>query len=112
MNKRTYPLIFGRLPPTYLSIALGVALIGWQAEVGTLSQRVQWIVFASLLVSVGVPHGALDHLIARQAVSRAGKPFSLSWFFGGYLLIMIVYGATWYLLPGLSLTLFMLMSGY
>ncbi|MFD2937668.1 Brp/Blh family beta-carotene 15,15'-dioxygenase [Spirosoma flavum] len=110
MNKRTYHPVFGQITPTYLSIALGMVLVGWQAEVGTLSVTVQWIVFASLLVSVGIPHGALDHLIARETASRAGKTFSLSWFVVRYLLIMIVYGTTWFLFPGLSLGLFLLMS--
>ena len=110
MKKRIRHPVFGQIAPTYLSIAFGLVLVGWEVEVGTLSATVQWVVFAGLLVIVGIPHGALDHLIARETASRAGKTFSLSWFVVRYLLIMSVYGTTWFLFPGLSLALFLLMS--
>ncbi len=110
MIKRTYGPAPGKITPTYLSIALGMVLVGWQAGVGTISGLVQWIVFVGLLVVVGIPHGALDHLIARETASRAGKSFSLSWFVFRYLLIMALYGMAWFVFPVLSLVLFLFMS--
>lgn len=98
--------------PTYLTIGLGVALVGWQTVAGTLPPVAQGIVFAGLLFGTGIPHGALDHLIDRETATRQGKPFSLGWFLARYLLTMIGFGLVWFWVPALSLVVFLLVSAW
>ncbi len=112
MATLTAPLQRLKATPAYLTIGLGAVLVVWQAVAGPLPERVQWLVFAGLLIVAGIPHGALDHLIDQETAARLGKSFSLAQFLVRYLLTMAVYGAAWFVAPALSLLLFLLGSAW
>lgn len=112
MATLTQPLHRITTTPTYLTIALGSALVGWQWAAGSLPAPVQWLVVAGLLVGTGIPHGALDHRIDRETATRQGRSFSLIGFLAKYLLTMVVYGLAWFVAPALSLLLFLLISAW
>jgi beta-carotene 15,15'-dioxygenase len=69
---------------------------------------IQLAIFGIILVSIGIPHGAIDHLISNPKIDRKGL--------GGFLLIYLSlitgYLAIWYYLPKLALISFILMSAY
>ena len=68
----------------------------------------QWICFGAILVSIGIPHGAIDHLLLSPNINRT----NLSKFILKYLAIIIVYLGIWFLTPILALVSFVFMSAY
>jgi Brp/Blh family beta-carotene 15,15'-monooxygenase len=72
------------------------------------SEVYQWVCFGIILVTIGIPHGAIDHLLANPKIGKNElKKFILK-----YLLIIAVYLLIWYFLPKTALLLFILMSAY
>ncbi|WP_020603104.1 Brp/Blh family beta-carotene 15,15'-dioxygenase [Spirosoma spitsbergense] len=98
--------------PTSLTILAGFMLAGYQYWVGPLSVPVQLIFCFSLLVLVGIPHGALDHVIEQEGSLRQSRPFSLTRFIIKYVITMAAYGLAWLFFPVLSLVLFLLISAW
>lgn len=68
----------------------------------------QWIWFLLILVTVGIPHGAIDHLLVRPEFDRK----FLLFFILKYLLIIGIYLVFWIFTPLFSLIAFILMSAY
>lgn len=100
-------------PPLYALILTGTVLVGvlslWNAiPVDTLS-------FGILIVAVvltGIPHGAVDHLVAAELYELDATWRDQSKFYGFYLVLMAAYGGLWLIAPQLSLGLFLLMTMY
>ena len=72
-----------------------------------LSLPVQLIIAATFFALLGLPHGALDHLIFMGVAKWSPLPF-----YTFYLGIMVVYTFAWLLAPGPSLALFLVMSAF
>jgi len=72
----------------------------------------QWIFFGVLVVLTGIPHGALDHEVAKQSSKINQLNFSALKFYIRYLTPMIVYGICWFLFPTISLYIFLLLSAF
>ncbi|MCR9017382.1 Brp/Blh family beta-carotene 15,15'-dioxygenase [Aquiflexum gelatinilyticum] len=72
------------------------------------NEMFQWICFATILISIGIPHGAIDHLLLNPVVGRK----NLIRFIFKYLLIIAVYLAIWLIFPILALAAFLIMSAY
>ncbi len=60
----------------------------------------------------GIPHGAMDHYIARQQAVSAGKTFRIRQFLTNYILWILLYTLVWWISPGFSLMLFLLLSAW
>lgn len=97
--------------------ALGGALIalgGGLVQVG-LGMHEGWLLFLPLAVSAllfGLPHGAIDHLVALGLAGRALKAGNLLAVVGLYLLLALLYGGLWLVAPGLALLGFLVMTIY
>jgi Brp/Blh family beta-carotene 15,15'-monooxygenase len=63
-----------------------------------------------LLLAIGIPHGAGDHLIAEKIAKRENLTFHLRPFIVYYLGIMLAYAALWFVSPLLSFIIFMAIS--
>jgi Brp/Blh family beta-carotene 15,15'-monooxygenase len=64
-------------------------------------------IFAGLmLVLLGIPHGAVDHLVAERLAKQKNESFTLAPFIMKYLGIMFAYGVCWQFFPQLSFILF------
>ncbi|MEO0065242.1 MAG: hypothetical protein RI983_568 [Bacteroidota bacterium] len=72
----------------------------------------QWIFFGILIVLTGIPHGALDHEVAKQSSKINQLNFSALNFYIRYLTPMIVYGIFWFIYPTISLYIFLLLSAF
>lgn len=72
------------------------------------NQIFEWVLFASILLTIGIPHGALDHLLLNPKISNKG----LVKFILKYLAIIVVYLVVWIFLPVPALLVFLLMSAY
>lgn len=68
--------------------------------------------FAVFVLLLGIPHGAIDHLIEEQYLSKNARPFSLFRFLAKYLIQMAAYGILWIFFPSLSLLLFLVLSAW
>jgi len=71
--------------------------------------------FAILFVAValtGIPHGAIDHLVAARLWDLNRTWTDQSKFYGGYLAAMALYGGLWIVAPAWSLALFLVMTMY
>jgi beta-carotene 15,15'-dioxygenase len=68
----------------------------------------QWGVFFLILITIGIPHGALDHLLMSPKISKTG----LMKFILKYLGIIGIYLIIWILAPTLALIFFLGMSAY
>nr|MBI1231723.1 beta-carotene 15,15'-monooxygenase [Cytophagales bacterium] len=73
------------------------------------SESFLWAWFILLMVTLGIPHGAIDHLLYQE---NQGKKQNLKTFILIYLGIMLVYLLCWYFYPIAALVLFIGMSAY
>jgi Brp/Blh family beta-carotene 15,15'-monooxygenase len=68
--------------------------------------------FAILIGATGIPHGALDHLIAKANAEQENKTFTISRFLLRYVTVIVLYGFCWIKLPGISLVIFLIISAW
>jgi Brp/Blh family beta-carotene 15,15'-monooxygenase len=68
----------------------------------------EWALFGIILLTIGIPHGALDHLLVNPHISNKG----LVKFILKYLSIIILYLMVWIIMPVPALVIFLLMSAY
>lgn len=70
-----------------------------------------WVVLVSVFV-VGIPHGAIDHIMAAElfGLNQTLKDHLL--FYTSYLLIMLLVAALWYFVPIAGMALFLIISIY
>ncbi|PQJ36565.1 hypothetical protein BSZ35_16705 [Salinibacter sp. 10B] len=64
------------------------------------------------VVLTGMPHGAIDHLVATELYSLRATWRDQAKFYGGYLALMALYGAFWAVAPVGSLVVFLGMTMY
>lgn len=69
---------------------------------------VQFSLFGAILISIGIPHGAIDHLISNPKIDKKG----IGRFLGIYLSMITGYLIFWYYFPVLALIVFLIMSAY
>jgi Brp/Blh family beta-carotene 15,15'-monooxygenase len=95
---------------TYLfsTIAL-VAIVAFAVGGAAPPLAAQAVVLAALVAILGLPHGALDPLIARRIGLWHG-PVSFALFNFGYLGAVVVVVVLWMFAPGLSLVVFLTVS--
>ena len=100
------------LPPETVFFAaltlLALAVIGLRLPLP--SPMVQVVVLAVLVGVLGLPHGALDPLIARRA-GLWRRPLGFVGFNLGYLALVGAVVAVWFAAPGPSLVFFLVISG-
>ena len=59
----------------------------------------------TLIALIGIPHGAIDHLLHKERTGKLNIDFYIF-----YLGVMALYGLTWFIVPSWSLTFFMFLS--
>ena len=75
------------------------------------SSMAPWIVLISVFV-VGIPHGAIDHIMAAELFGLNQTPKDHLLFYSSYLLIMLLVAALWYFIPIAGMALFLIISIY
>jgi len=94
-----------------LILALGF-LLAVAHLLGNVAFEVDAIFFAFFVIILGIPHGALDHIVAEKYATSHHKSFSLILFLGNYLLQMVAYALLWFWFPAFSLFLFLIISAW
>jgi Brp/Blh family beta-carotene 15,15'-monooxygenase len=72
------------------------------------NQVFEWVLIGSVLLTVGIPHGSIDHLLTNPNLNKNG----LLNFILKYIGIILCYILIWILLPVPALIIFLLMSAY
>lgn len=97
---------------SWLNVAVGMILLLAQFIFGDLPLPVQFGYFIIMLLMTGIPHGGLDHVIARTTASENKKKFSFKTFLGRYIVAIVAYTCCWLIFPSLSLLFFILISAW
>lgn len=69
------------------------------------------ILFLSVVI-LGIPHGAIDHIVASKVYGLASTIKDTLLFYGSYLLVMLIVGILWILFPLGGLIFFLIISIY
>lgn len=88
-----------------LFVLLALAFPGWNTLIAP------WIVLSAVFL-IGIPHGAIDHVMASELFGLHTTLKDYLFFYGGYLILMLLVGALWYFLPVGGMILFLSMSIY
>jgi Brp/Blh family beta-carotene 15,15'-monooxygenase len=88
---------------------LAVGLGAWRP--GAL-QSSAFVVLLVAVVLTGMPHGAIDHLVAAKLYGLRFTWADQAKFYAGYLVLMALYGGLWVVAPVGSLMLFLVMTMY
>ena len=92
------------------SMAAVVVVLGIALRIPAPPLPVQAAILGVLVATLGLPHGALDPLIARRA-GLWRTPLGFAGFNLGYLAIVVLVVGVWLLAPAASLVGFLLVSG-
>ncbi|MBG6106999.1 Brp/Blh family beta-carotene 15,15'-dioxygenase [Frigoribacterium sp. CG_9.8] len=105
---------FARVRPSFetilFSVVAVVAVLAIALRIPTPPLPVQIGVLGVLVATLGLPHGALDPLIARRA-GLWKTPFGLAGFNLGYVAMVALVVGVWLVAPTASLIGFLLVSG-
>lgn len=91
---------------------LTLAFIAISLVFPTVMLNYGWQIAIILIVLLGIPHGASDHLIFLQLSRNGSNSKKLLHFYRYYLILMIIYGGLWWLLPTFAFGLFLTISVY
>lgn len=97
---------------TWVNALIGLILFAWLQYDGEIPMKIQLMYFAIMIGATGIPHGALDHIIAKTTATNKGQSFSIQQFLGRYILAILLYSASWIFFPGISLIIFLLISAW
>lgn len=97
---------------SWLNVTIGMILLLAQFVFGYLPLSVQFGYFIIMLLMTGIPHGGLDHVIAKTTANENNKKFSIKSFLGRYILAIAAYSCCWLIFPSLSLLFFILISAW
>jgi Brp/Blh family beta-carotene 15,15'-monooxygenase len=77
----------------------------------TANNLAPWTVLISVFL-IGIPHGAIDHIMAGElyGLSQTFKDHMI--FYGSYLIIMLFVGALWFFYPVAGMIFFLIISIY
>lgn len=101
---------FGKL----YGFVMGMSLLFILMAIGapSLLETLALGIFILGMVFTGIPHGATDHVIFSYKEKAAGREVSIARFLMLYLMGIAIYSLFWYVLPLISLLIFLLISAY
>lgn len=102
--------IFSRI--TWINAAAGSLMAIYHYMVAPLPMNVQLFYFLLMTAATGIPHGALDHIIAKTNKEKDNTEFSIQHFLGKYVLVILFYTACWIIFPSISLLIFLIISAW
>ncbi len=93
-------------------ILVGFLLLIIQHYTQPLSVQLQFIIFLTGIVLIGIPHGAADLLVATQNAGQKERTFSKLRFFINYLGRLFLFAAVLWLFPVAGILLFIFFAAY
>jgi Brp/Blh family beta-carotene 15,15'-monooxygenase len=100
--------------PRIYGIVVGLTLltVAFEFVSGVALGSVAVALLVVAVVSTGMPHGAIDHLVAAELYGLDFTWSDQAKFYGGYLALMALYGVFWVVTPVWSLVVFLGMTMY
>ncbi|MFN5421848.1 MAG: Brp/Blh family beta-carotene 15,15'-dioxygenase [bacterium] len=102
--------IFSRI--TWINAAVGLGMLAYHYTISPLPMNFQLFYFLLMTAATGIPHGALDHIIAKTNTEKHKQEFSIQHFLGKYVLVILFYTACWIIFPSISLLIFLIISAW
>jgi beta-carotene 15,15'-dioxygenase len=102
-------LIMNNIKTEFVLLLLGVLTLLYHFLLYPIPNDIQMIILLSLVLIVGVPHGALDFLVDEQNETIQNNQFSILKFVGVYLTRLFAFALFWFL-PWLAFSLFIVFS--
>ena len=102
-----------RSPRVYAAVVGATLLTAGLSLTGTLS--LGSVAFVVLMIGValtGIPHGAVDHVVAADLYGLSSSWSDQAKFYGVYLALMTAYGVLWLITPVVSLAVFLGLTVY
>lgn len=97
---------------TWIHTLIGILLLAWQVWGNGIPMKWQVAYFIVMMAMTGIPHGALDHVLAKANAEREKINFSIQRFLSRYLFATLAYGLCWVLFPSFSLLVFLVISAW
>lgn len=95
-----------------LSLSLTLLFILFSLLFPDSSERLApWIVVTSVFL-IGIPHGAIDHVVSSELFGTGRSLKGHLIFYGSYLIIMLILGLIWIFTPVFGMIIFLLISIY
>ncbi len=91
-------------------IVFSLGFLGLSSVWKDMPVQVEWGFCAVLLATLGIPHGAADHLVAEKLAHAEQQSFHLPMFLAKYLSVMAAYLVLWYISPLVSFGVFIAIS--
>jgi beta-carotene 15,15'-dioxygenase len=98
-----------RSPSVFRSVVVATLGITVVAAATALPEHVSIGVVIAVVAVLGIPHGALDHLVA-DAIDGGHDAASRRRFLGRYVIAMAAVGVVWLVAPPIALATFLLLS--
>jgi beta-carotene 15,15'-dioxygenase len=102
-------LIYSNIKAEFVLLFIGILTLLYHFLLQPISNDVQMMILLSLVLVVGVPHGALDFLVDEQNETIQNNQFSILKFVGVYLMRLFAFALFWFL-PWLAFSLFIVFS--
>ena len=94
-----------------LQFAVGLTAIAINVFFPEFAEQSKYIIFAIVILLIGMPHGALDHHIDGNLENWNPYTFNKK-FYGQYFLLMGIYSVVWIFFPFFSFMFFLLITLY
>jgi beta-carotene 15,15'-dioxygenase len=96
----------------FWTLSIGLLFVLLLQFLPEISPTIDYIFFLVFVIFIGIPHGAIDHLIEKRSAQYQKKSFSLINFLAKYLIQMGFYGLLWWFFPSISLLIFLILSAW
>lgn len=102
-----------RSPNVYALVVACTLLTAALSFWGALSLgSVAFVILMVVVALTGIPHGAVDHVVAADLYGLTSSWSDQAKFYGVYLALMAAYGVLWLISPVVSLGLFLVLTMY
>ena len=88
---------------------LAIALSLWTPE---LIEQTKYYIFCFIMLVIGIPHGAVDHIISADLYNLSKSFSDQIKFYFPYLALMFAMGIIWYISPIIGFAIFLLCTIY
>lgn len=100
------------LPLDILTVAVSIIAILISIIRPDVAETTKYYIFAVVMLLVGIPHGAVDHIISSKMYDLSNRMSDQLKFYLPYLTLMLLMGIIWYLSPVAGFILFLICTIY
>jgi len=95
-----------------LQAVVAFTAIGLSIYAPDFTLNTRYLVLGLVILLVGMPHGAIDHIISEKLGDWRGDSSKKIWFYSWYIGLVAIYSLLWVFFPLFSFALFMVITWY